>query len=185
MPKSLELQGKRFGKLLVLNFSHRRNHKKIWKCLCDCGNQVYASTSKLGSQNTKSCGCYRKALKRKPLGESAFTQIWYNYKNNCKKYGKREKKKEFYLTKKQFRNLILKNCFYCFKAPSNKCITKSGDYLHYNGLDRLNNDKAYRIDNVVPCCYECNSIKSNLFSPEETKVMVRALSQFRKNKCQK
>jgi hypothetical protein len=29
----------------------------------------------------------------------------------------------------------------------------------YNGLDRVDNGKGYEIDNVVPCCKECNYAK--------------------------
>lgn len=30
---------------------------RLWKCLCDCGNTYYATSNRLKSGNTKSCGC--------------------------------------------------------------------------------------------------------------------------------
>jgi len=52
--------------------------------------------------------------------------------------------------------LILKNntCVYC--GDSNRV-----------GLDRIDNNLGHTKDNVVPCCYECNTMRSNMFSHEE------------------
>ena len=36
-----------------------------------------------------------------------------------------------------------------------------GRYI-YNGVDRKDNNLGYTIDNCVPCCHRCNSMKSNL-----------------------
>lgn len=33
-----------------------------------------------------------------------------------------------------------------------------GDFF-YNGLDRIDPKKPHNIDNVVPCCYDCNVAK--------------------------
>jgi hypothetical protein len=57
--------GKKYGKLLVLEFSHSVTYqsgssKKFWKCGCDCGNEAVIDTSGLTSGRTKSCGCHRK-----------------------------------------------------------------------------------------------------------------------------
>lgn len=52
----------RFGRLTVIN--RAEDHVKpcgkkevMWKCRCDCGNEVTVSRSSLTSGNTKSCGC--------------------------------------------------------------------------------------------------------------------------------
>jgi hypothetical protein len=56
-----------------------------------------------------------------------------------------------------FTNLIQQPCHYC-----------SGE-LHEtrSALDRKDNSQGYTIDNVVPCCKICNSIKSDKFTYEE------------------
>lgn len=59
------LCGKRFGRLLVLEPTDRRDKHCghiIWKCLCDCGNITYATTGNLTAKNnfTASCGCMRR-----------------------------------------------------------------------------------------------------------------------------
>lgn len=56
--------------------------------------------------------------------------------------------------------LISKPCTYC-KLPL--------DQRYGYGLDRIKNNKGYTKDNVVPCCTECNRIRSDIFSVGEMK----------------
>lgn len=58
MPKLIDLRGKRFGRLTVLNDKYiRKNNATYWKCQCDCGNQKLISSGNLMQGKTKSCGC--------------------------------------------------------------------------------------------------------------------------------
>lgn len=64
MTKKVELIGKKVGKLVVLEFSHKTN-KEYFKCLCECGNYCLQSRSELLSEikvenSVRSCGCSRK-----------------------------------------------------------------------------------------------------------------------------
>ena len=54
--------GKQYGKLTVIGFdSHTSYGKLIWKCRCECGNEVLVQTGHLHSGAQTSCGkCYRK-----------------------------------------------------------------------------------------------------------------------------
>lgn len=50
------------------------------------------------------------------------------------------------------------------------------------GADRLDNSRNHDMDNVVPCCFECNVARSDNFSHEEMKVIgqaVRAVKESR------
>jgi len=59
------LIGKRFGKLLVIDYSHYKiqqsSGRKItfWLCECDCGNKTTVRRIGLTSRNTRSCGCLK------------------------------------------------------------------------------------------------------------------------------
>lgn len=56
-----DLTGKRFGRLLVLEFAYKNKHGKyVWKCLCDCGNICYVIASRLMTGRTLSCGCLQR-----------------------------------------------------------------------------------------------------------------------------
>lgn len=59
MRKFKDLTGMRFRKLTVLEYTNKRNLNRniLWRCLCDCGNEIYVATSCLNSGHTKSCGC--------------------------------------------------------------------------------------------------------------------------------
>ena len=51
--------GKSFGFLTVIEFSHSRNKKSYWKCICQCGNECIVCRNNLITGHTKSCGCYK------------------------------------------------------------------------------------------------------------------------------
>lgn len=53
----IDLTGIKFGKVTVLEFSHR-NTKTYWNCVCDCGKKFIARGDYLKSSNTlANCGC--------------------------------------------------------------------------------------------------------------------------------
>ena len=58
MRKRLDLEGKVFGKIRVIGFSHigKRRASK-WLCVCDCGKQKVCDGTNLSRGNIKSCGC--------------------------------------------------------------------------------------------------------------------------------
>ncbi len=64
-----------------------------------------------------------------------------------------------------FALLIKMDCFYCGSSPSNKYkrqYMNEEHYYAYNGLDRMNAQKGYMLDNIVPCCKVCNRAKSDM-----------------------
>lgn len=68
-------------------------------------------------------------------------------------------------------NIINKPCIYC--GDTNRI-----------GCDRIDNSKGHTIDNVVPCCYECNCARNNNFSFEEMKILgesIRKIKNARKD----
>lgn len=60
MPKKIDLTGQRLGKLTVLEPTDQRsNRSKVWRCRCDCGNEIFADTRQL-MRGKSSCGCGKK-----------------------------------------------------------------------------------------------------------------------------
>lgn len=53
--KLQDLTGKRFGKLVVLEYAGSGK----WKCKCDCGKETTVISSNLKKGHTTSCGCAR------------------------------------------------------------------------------------------------------------------------------
>lgn len=58
-----DLTGKVFGKLTVIEHAGSRKGERVWKCKCECGNELTVPTGPLNSGKTKSCGCSRKKPK--------------------------------------------------------------------------------------------------------------------------
>lgn len=95
MHKPIDLTGKKFGRLEVIELSHvaRKNYKNskkniyYWACKCDCGNMKYVDGSNLLSGRCRSCGCLKKGIKLNPKFNSGKTffqknQIQLKYKYN-------------------------------------------------------------------------------------------------------
>lgn len=65
MPRQrLELTGKIYHRLTVLEEAPTKGHTRYWKCHCVCGNETIVQQSSLRSGRVKSCGCYRKEHQR-------------------------------------------------------------------------------------------------------------------------
>ena len=65
--KKISYIGNRFGKLTVLSAVPElrgRNKEPMWKCRCDCGNEIVLTSSSLRTGNTKSCGCLKAQCQR-------------------------------------------------------------------------------------------------------------------------
>jgi len=54
----IDLTNQRFGKLTVIERVGTRNGSPLWKCKCDCGNEIETITQRLRNGEAKSCGCY-------------------------------------------------------------------------------------------------------------------------------
>jgi hypothetical protein len=50
------------------------------------------------------------------------------------------------------------------------------------GLDRKDNSGGYTPENTVPCCKDCNSLKSNTLSYDEAMLLVKTLKKYRGDK---
>lgn len=63
----IDLSGKKFGRLLVLEKSESKvtpngTARTMWKCKCDCGNIVFRSQQNLRDAKHPSCGCWKSEL---------------------------------------------------------------------------------------------------------------------------
>ena len=57
--KLIDLTGRRFERLAVLEYLGREHHSSKWRCRCDCGAEITVLSSALTTGTTKSCGCFR------------------------------------------------------------------------------------------------------------------------------
>lgn len=144
----IDLTDKKFGNLLVLEDSGKRKSRRpIWKCRCDCGNDVEILGKYLLNGDTKSCGCLTKGNAHNRTGYKLLGgSYWYHVKSNAKRRGI-----PFTISAEYCYNLLLKQ--------SNKCILSGLDIAlveNYRddginqtaSLDRKDNTKGYEEGNV-------------------------------------
>ena len=187
-PNEINLIGKKFERLLVIELNGvNRFGKKLWKCLCDCGNYTVVPTGSLTSRQTKSCGCLNnellstmgersKGFNSLPFGEAAQRLVIGTYKRSAK-----NREIKFDLSNDEMMNLFSGNCHYCNKPPSNIKELNSG-YFIYNGIDRKNSSKGYTTENCVSCCMECNYSKMDRTDKEFLNWIKAVYDNFMENK---
>ena len=77
----------RFGRLQVKEFvGLNKFHKALWRCECDCGNEVVALAACLKNRHTQSCGCLHDEIvkvncKTHGLRHHPLYQCWLNMKD--------------------------------------------------------------------------------------------------------
>ena len=147
-----------------------RKRKKVL-CKCVCGNTksflCESFTCKNELDRAKSCGCTKTFVnginaqkRRKP--ESVYRYIYEKYQ-----YSAKTRNIDFNLSKEEHLEIIKQNCYYCGSEPELKQPHKGkGKYVGvpvpYNGIDRIDSNVGYEVDNCVSCCTRCNYMKSDM-----------------------
>lgn len=139
----IDLTGKKFDRLTVISFSHRKRYQAHWVCLCLCGTQKTIRGHHLSSGKTKSCGCIRKEVVssrrfKHGMSRTNIYHKWNEMKRRCEdpdhmaypEWGGRG-----ITVSKEWMNF---DQFY-------KDIGDPPSRLH--SLGRINNDKGYSAEN--------------------------------------
>lgn len=154
--------GKQINGLKIIDYNSN-GKRQYFTCICVCDKEFIVRTDRIKSGAVKSCGCLTSELMSNshtlPNNLGAINKLFANYKSTAIR-----KSLVFNLSIDEFKIFINKNCFYCGIEPQQHQFLGSNNkykYLKYNGIDRLNNNVGYTIDNCVPCCTTCNGAKSN------------------------
>lgn len=82
----IDMVGQKFGRLTVIEFSHRKGKNYYWKCICDCGNPEIRIVQVQGLKRgtTQSCGCLNKEIITKHgLDGDKIYHVFNAMKNRC------------------------------------------------------------------------------------------------------
>jgi hypothetical protein len=71
----LDISGKKFNRLTVIDFSHKDKGVIFWNCVCECGTKVKVRSQDIRKGHTKSCGCIQKS---KTLREALERKLSWN-----------------------------------------------------------------------------------------------------------
>lgn len=156
----IDLTGKKFNKLTILLYDRKNTSNcHVYKAQCDCGKIISIEGNDVSSGRSKSCGCMRYAksvANAKPV-ESLIHNIFNQYR------GRKRHGLKFELTKEQVLKLIFDKCYYCNSEVSNTAYSRNRQYsVNYNGIDRIDNNLGYVLENCVTACYKCNQAKHML-----------------------
>lgn len=87
--KRIDLTGKKYGKLTVIEPADVKKGHLRWKCKCDCGNERIVHGSSLKSGHTTSCGCYKTENAKKLYSsvrqnDKRLYAVWNGIKQRCR-----------------------------------------------------------------------------------------------------
>lgn len=186
-PKT-ELLNCRFGKLVIISIVPKEKGPTKVVVQCDCGiiKNLKLSDLRRSKYPVKSCGCSRKEsslIGLKAAAESNFASG--KWSKDPKISSAKKIYKQIYndgdLSFDDFLDMSQAECFYCGVAPANisnvhtsqnnyrkknnlplykQDYVEDGNFI-YNGLDRVDNELPHNKDNLVSCCWNCNTAKSN------------------------
>lgn len=153
MGKFIDLAGKRFGRLIVIERDENDKYGNLmWLCKCDCGNVVTVRGNHLKHGQTQSCGCLQAEKSKERI-------IEYNYvhgKRGTRIYGSWKSIKDRCLNcnSSAFHNYGGRGITICDEWKND--FQAFYDYVsqlpHFGEkgytLDRINNDRNYEPGNV-------------------------------------
>lgn len=123
-------------------------HQLKVKC-ARCGNESIVRADKINTKTytPQSCThCINSLLQEiadsKYSETRSFRKRLHSIQANAKGRGIK-----LLLTEEQIKNMLEQDCYYCGEP-------------HANGIDRIDSDGGYTIDNAVPCCGICNVMKN-------------------------
>ena len=146
---------KEVAKKIVSNPKTPSQLKKYWK-------KKYKSMSpeerrlyikKKSEQNQHRFKTKPKALEAKRAYDKSDKGIYSRYKNDCKRRNRLKRSIKMLLKFEEFSDILNKRCVYCGEE---QC----------KGVDRLDSDESYTVENSVPCCSICNRMKNSLTEKE-------------------
>lgn len=78
------------------------------------------------------------------------------------------------ITQEEYESITALNCHYC----GHRNDVEAGI-----GLDRLDNERGYELDNVVSCCAICNLVRGDRFTPDEMKLLGQTIAGIKQTRA--
>lgn len=66
MPKKMDITGQTFGRLTIMEMTDKRAQGSVvYKCKCECGNEVEKAYNRIIHDKVRSCGCLKRGPKKR------------------------------------------------------------------------------------------------------------------------
>ena len=148
MTEKIDMTGRAIGRLLVIEECGRDAHgQALWRCRCECGNEVIVRGDSLRSEHTTSCGCYHRervaeARTIHGMSKTRLRSVWSNMLVRAGVYkGASEEAKHYY----QDRGITVCDEWLVFENFRDWAL--SHGYKEGLQIDRRDNDKGYCPEN--------------------------------------
>lgn len=143
MVVAMNIEGQRFGRLVVEARAGSLGTKSAWLCRCDCGVAAILRGSDLRSGKQVSCGCYHASLMTARgthlESKSMLYGVWQNMRRRC-----------FDPKNENFANYGERGITICPEWASYepfRCWAKASGYRPFLTIDRIDNDGNYEPSN--------------------------------------
>lgn len=173
--RKLDLTGKIFGKLNVVDVAPKSKKHNNWLCKCECGKQCIVSTGNLLSGNSMTCGCSHNLT-----GE--MHPSWKGYKNiSGRTFCVMENNA---IRRGIYFNLTINELGDLFEKQNGKCaltgwnLILSKNNTNTASIDRIDSTKGYIIDNIQWVHKDVNKAKNTL-SQDKFIEMCQAVSKYK------
>jgi hypothetical protein len=181
-----DLTGSKIGKLTVVklrmrdpielqNYPKSWRNRRLWECLCDCGKAVVLPTHHFSMMKHNSCGCVTgRNIKISNNSFNRYQKTSVKSLYNAAKHSAKNREIILDLDLLVFEKLIIEKCHYCLVESSKKFnvyktrnklrkgMTKEAidaATINVNCIDRIDSNKGYTEENILPCCITCNYAK--------------------------
>jgi hypothetical protein len=185
-----DLTNKRSGRLVAIELCGRNSQGHcLWKCKCDCGKEIVTTGYSITRGGAKSCGCLTRENSSlahfKGDGVSGFNRLYSEYR-----YSARSRELDWKLSQDEFKILTSQNCVICGippnrvskgAGPNRRTITLERSSYTYNGIDRIDSDKGYELNNCQTMCTFCNYAKRDM-KEDSFKEWINRILTFNKGK---
>ena len=155
-----------FSRLTVLREveplkSAQNASRKRYEVACECGN-IFVTTG-TALRIGKATECVSCACKKRPQSTPIYTQEERMFKKVVQASAK-ARGIECTITVEDYINTATKNCHYCGASPVpiDYLTRKEEIPIPVNGIDRQDSSLGYILNNIVPCCRTCNTMKNDL-----------------------
>ncbi len=147
MSRKIDMVGQRFGRLVVIEEAGKTPQNTVlWKCKCDCGNEVVVRGTCLRNGHTTSCGCKKvdMTVQRNTKHGEVNTRL-YEIWNGIKKRVNSKNEKDFHYKYYAGKNIKMCNEWYDFLVFKRWAL--SHGYQDDLTIDRIDVNGDYCPDN--------------------------------------
>ena len=148
MRKKIDMTGRVIGLLTVIEECGRsKDGQVLWRCRCECGNEVIVRGDHLRNEDTTSCGCCQRECAAEDrtthgMSKTRLFSVWVDMLKRTGVYkGANEKTKRAY----QYRGITVCDDWLVFENFRDWAI--SHGYSDDLEIDRKDNDKGYCPEN--------------------------------------